>query len=998
MIEGPRPAPRARLGRLHRLARSDALSLALLVVLPIAVTVPFSIAGHPLLSGDNLNQNYPLRVLVGQQLAGGHLPLWDPWIWSGTPLLAGWNAGALFPGTWLFAVLPGIGAWTLNVVGVGALAGVGVYVFVRNLGCRWAGSLAAALAFTWTGFLAGQSVHLGLVEGTACMPWVLLALERLRRSPRGRAELGWVLLLGAASASTVLAGDPRAVTTTALMAIVFLVAGASRAGYSGAVRFLGDTAVGIGLGAGLSILQWLPGLSFLHDSSRGQTAYSFFTAGSLSFPRMGSQLALPFLLGGYGNFATPLYQGAYNLPEVTIGVGLLALVAFMAYVPEVTRQFFAWLASSGDAEPAAPVDTDAPVRSGSSPPRDDTPVRDRPDRPRQLGVWYATALVSVVLMAGAYTPLAHVLIHVPLFGGERLQNRNAALLDFALVVLLGFFVDDLLGRERAALLDPLRTWTRRLLAAVPPLAAAGVVVYAWSEPLAFERSLNLAVSSPGFFDALDAYLVPALVAALAIGAFALLEHLLSRRARIAALVVLLAADFGIFVANASYATQPVASFAKGSPTASRLAAVEGPFGRSAIFDPIYQVPATNPEAANVLGLTDLNILADNPSAAGYGSAVNGEYQNVTGTHALEFLNQSELATSTFDTLDLATVLSPGVFFGEDIPPHSPIPVAGASAVTADGLPGSTAHTPRPPPLASGPWEVNPGRSAAFVLPVTRSLIRVTVVVNAQLSGRPTHLRVAVAATAPAGARVVANGPVRADGLAAAPHFLDAPVAHGQVHVTFPATRADVVLVENPSKGTMVLGAVIVVTAHPDTRLLLDGALQGILSPPHWRFATTFEGFSAWWNARAPGAAWLQSTRDRSPDATRRVAGSVRPLNGIGAIEPAFAVTAPSAVRFVWSEGYARGWSATLTAADGRQRQIAMRRFGLVQSAVLPAGTVRLVLGYRPSSVGTSIVVTALTGLGFLVLLLALVAWAPLNAKWRRLARRPGRAAEIVSRS
>ena len=100
------------LGRLLRASptRADRWALAFLTALPAVLNLPFALAGRPLMGGDNLDQNFPLRVLSGQLIAHGRLPLWNPDIWGGAPLLAGWNAGALYPGTWLFAVLPGVAA------------------------------------------------------------------------------------------------------------------------------------------------------------------------------------------------------------------------------------------------------------------------------------------------------------------------------------------------------------------------------------------------------------------------------------------------------------------------------------------------------------------------------------------------------------------------------------------------------------------------------------------------------------------------------------------------------------------------------------------------------------------------------------------------------------------------------------------------------------------------------------------------------------------------
>ena len=81
----------------------------------LTFSVP-SLAGHPFISNDNLIQNFPLRVLVARNLNHGHLPLWNPYIWSGTALLGGLNAGAFYPGTLLFTVLPAEAAWVINEI------------------------------------------------------------------------------------------------------------------------------------------------------------------------------------------------------------------------------------------------------------------------------------------------------------------------------------------------------------------------------------------------------------------------------------------------------------------------------------------------------------------------------------------------------------------------------------------------------------------------------------------------------------------------------------------------------------------------------------------------------------------------------------------------------------------------------------------------------------------------------------------------------------------
>ena len=101
----------------------------------MALFVLPTLFGHPPLAGDNLIQNYPLRVLTGQLLRAGHLPLWNPLAFSGTPLLGALNSGSLLPrapgSSWC---CPSLVAWVLNMAACYALAGSGALPAGRWLG------------------------------------------------------------------------------------------------------------------------------------------------------------------------------------------------------------------------------------------------------------------------------------------------------------------------------------------------------------------------------------------------------------------------------------------------------------------------------------------------------------------------------------------------------------------------------------------------------------------------------------------------------------------------------------------------------------------------------------------------------------------------------------------------------------------------------------------------------------------------------------------------
>jgi len=154
--------------------------MAMLAV-PILLFVIPALFGHPAIDGDNLIQNFPLRVLSGQQIASGHLPLFNPLANSGTPLLGGLNAGALYPLTVIFAFLPPIAAWLINCIAVYVIAATGMFALLRWHGMRSLSSFAAAMAFAYSGAMIGQLVHLGVVQGFAFIPWAALILVSLSR-------------------------------------------------------------------------------------------------------------------------------------------------------------------------------------------------------------------------------------------------------------------------------------------------------------------------------------------------------------------------------------------------------------------------------------------------------------------------------------------------------------------------------------------------------------------------------------------------------------------------------------------------------------------------------------------------------------------------------------------------------------------------------------------------------------------------------------------------
>ncbi|HTX01514.1 MAG TPA: hypothetical protein VMD59_22205, partial [Acidimicrobiales bacterium] len=725
---------------------------------------------------------------------------------------------------------------------------------------------------------------------------------------------------------------------------------------------------GLVLGGALSAVQWIPGLGFITTSQRGAVHSVLFGDGSLSLPHIASLLLVPFLLGGNTNFHLIVYQGSYNLQELTIGVGLVAVAAALAYLPSLLESFVTWARRM-----LRPSTSDLGSGFGLAP--------GRQPGARPLLVWYVVGAVGVLLTLGTDTSLGSALAKIPLYGGERLQNRNAALIDLALVVILAFFVDDLVGRSRSLVeaWRPLCGCGSRLLAALGPLAAIILIVLAFGAPLAVERRLEMPVADEArLFDQLGPYLDATIILAALLVVFLLVAATLPVSLRRAMLVVFVLADVLTYALNASYAAPQVGNYNSHSAATKTVAALTGANGRDAMFDPLSSFPPTGMWEPNYVGVNDLNLLQGVASVEGYGSVVDGTYEDATETHGVEYLAVDQLSGDLFDVLDLHALFTLPHYIWDPLPRHAVAPVAGLAPVKG---------TWPAPENASGPYRIAPGQSETFVMAAPSALVRATAILDPQPGGDPASLRIAegdriTTATLP--------DPVRAQG------SLQVAVAGFPSNVV-----VDSVDVQNDSDVTAVVGAVVIVTRRPALRYVLDGELQGSLYPPHWRYAGTVrtpkgDNFSAFVNTRTRGLAWLQPPDGGQPNTALHVRGaSLRVLQEPDIAPETMLVDTPVAATLVRSEAYAPGWSATIDPLGGGPartepaEKLALDLSNgndlLVQMVHVPPGRYRITWHYAPRSLREGELLTLLGTIALLAIgASALVEWRRRNRGRQRL--------------
>jgi len=218
------------------------------------------------LLSDQIAQFYVWhRIAANTMQEDGRIPLWNPYIFTGQPLVANAQSTLFYPpNLLLFWLTPGQVATIRNILNL-LIAGAFTFLFCRELGISLKGSILSALAFAFSGPVI---VWLGHTPANVLvwLPFVMWAGEKLlNRNP----PLPWIGALSFGVAMSILGGHPEtSFHVLAVFSIYYLIR----------LWFLDQdlrkkakllAAVGMALLLGLAIsgLQLLPFVDFLLSSS-----------------------------------------------------------------------------------------------------------------------------------------------------------------------------------------------------------------------------------------------------------------------------------------------------------------------------------------------------------------------------------------------------------------------------------------------------------------------------------------------------------------------------------------------------------------------------------------------------------------------------------------------------------------------------------------------------------------------------------------------------------
>src|SRR4051794_3076417 len=152
----------------------------------LSLFAPVLSPGRALANRDVAIFHLPLRTAFRGLTAFG-LPVWNPWLHGGEPILSNPSYAAFYPPSWLavIASLP----WALSLLAIlhAGIAFAGAWFLARRLGCGRGAAALAGIGFAGCGAYLSLLSAFNLFWGISWLPWVLAwGDEALRTGPEGQ--------------------------------------------------------------------------------------------------------------------------------------------------------------------------------------------------------------------------------------------------------------------------------------------------------------------------------------------------------------------------------------------------------------------------------------------------------------------------------------------------------------------------------------------------------------------------------------------------------------------------------------------------------------------------------------------------------------------------------------------------------------------------------------------------------------------------------------------
>jgi hypothetical protein len=285
---------------------------------------------------------YPYLSFVHEELRHFHLPLWNPFVMSGYPIIGDMEAQIFYPLNWLFVALSPSSPLPARLVEIQVvfhffLAGLFMFYLARDVTGKNVPALLGGVLFMASGAMVAHTEHLAIVDAMAWYPLIFLVARRALFNGKWSWTIGAGLLFGV----QLLVGHWQHSAYMGLLIFLYFawhaVFGPIRAKIW--PRWILQLLLVAGIGVGLALIQILPSIELGFLSVRNRLGYWDITSGNP--PAYLWTLFLPNVFGGLDG--VPMTR-PYDLSLVYVFITVPGLLlALLGIVETIRRRNFYYL-------------------------------------------------------------------------------------------------------------------------------------------------------------------------------------------------------------------------------------------------------------------------------------------------------------------------------------------------------------------------------------------------------------------------------------------------------------------------------------------------------------------------------------------------------------------------------------------------------------------------------------------------------------------------------
>ncbi|MFH1792384.1 MAG: YfhO family protein [Patescibacteria group bacterium] len=264
---------------------------------------------------DVVSLIFPEQMLGIDLLKSGELPLWNPFILTGTPLFANLQAASFSLTNFVYFMFDQVNAWSIQIILQHVLAATFTYLLLRHWKVSKLGSVFGSLVFSFSGFNMIFSQWNGHTLTSAFIPLILLFEDRFLAKAKYLDGLGFSFSLF----FQLLAGYPQtSFYTFFAIVILWLVRIKFKKSFYYKTFLLGIFGI---LALGISSFQLFPARELWGLSQRDFEPHPFEWA-FLPWKKIITFIAPDY----FGNHSTQNYWGPQDYTSNTAYIGVIAMI------------------------------------------------------------------------------------------------------------------------------------------------------------------------------------------------------------------------------------------------------------------------------------------------------------------------------------------------------------------------------------------------------------------------------------------------------------------------------------------------------------------------------------------------------------------------------------------------------------------------------------------------------------------------------------------------